>query len=800
MRANNATLTMADFFGAFFPDENETICLRTFKPKDAPSDLQISPKKSETNRKKIQEVESIAELKKANQYSGVYFVVNSGGHSDSEIRRYNAFFAENDNRSLEEQHSALDNAPILPSIRVKTKKSIHAYWLIDGDCSEEDWREIQIRLIQHFGSDEKIKNPSRCMRVPFLNHVSFDDDKPQYVKVEIESFDSEKKFTCEEMKSAFLRVEMSKESKVMETVTTVTRVTTSEQKFETWNELNAELGLRIIQHSSEVRSNGNYQMRCPVHNGQTDDSLFFNPMNKVICCTNGCEHSDILRAFGLPTKPDLSLKSNESKVSQSGRILEITKQVEFFVNQEEEPFACIKINGCQENCPVDSKTFKEWVRKTYYETFKEVPNENALTDALGTLAGKAKYEGEKKQVFIRRAELDDAIFLDLANDKRQVVKITENGWEIISDCPIKFRRVGTQKPLPLPEKGGSLQEVDQFLNVRKEDLALVKAWLVTALRTNIPYPILIFSGQMNCGKSTSAKVICELIDPNLGELLSNVKNDENLFIAANNRVIVPLDNISFVSESLSDMLCGISTGSSFTKRKNYSDTNEIILKAKNPILITGIGDIATREDFLSRCVILDLPVLQRRIDDSTFWADFYKALPRIFGALLDTVSESLKEVKFVKAEDTDLRMLDFARLGTSIEKCLALSEGKFIQIYRENYKNVKRLILDSNITVTLLMKFMNDKPEWLGTATELYDHLNKLTNYLNQKRFPKSPIGLSNTLERLGKNLLTEGIDIDRRREGGTGRKLILIKNLGFSSSQSSQSSQLDTEQQPLCF
>ena len=798
--SNEEKLSVTKFLGAFFPDENESIFLRTFRAKDVPKEIEIYPKVFETTLSTLpKDAVTKNELIELNENSGVYFVVNSGGNSDAEIHRYNAFFVENDNLLMEEQHRALNNAPIQPSVRVETKKSVHAYWLIDGDCSEEEWREIQSRLISYFDGDEKIKNPSRCMRLPFFDYVSFNGNGREEKLVEIAVFNPEKRFTVEEMKKAFPQVEVPVEPKKSETVTTVTTVTTSEQNFETWAELNAELGLRIVQNGKR-RSNGNYQIKCPVHNGKSDDSLFFNPKTKAIYCTNECSYPEILRAFGLPTKPENINQNKEPKTTQSGQIMELTKNIEVFVSQEDEPFACISVNGYKENWAIESKTFKDWISRSFYEKYKQVPNENSIKDALAALAGKAKYEGEKRQVFIRRAEHNGAIYIDLANENRQVVKITANGWELISDCPVKFRKVGGLKPLPIPERNGSLNELDRFLNVKEKDLALIKAWLVTALRTNIPYPILIFSGQQNCGKSTATKILCDLIDPNVGELLDKPKNEEALYIAANNRLIVPLDNLSYINEDLSDMLCRVSTGASYLKRKNYTDTDETILKAKNPILINGIGDIATREDFLSRCVILDLPVLETRLDETSFWNDFYKVLPGIFGALLDTVSASLRNFESVKLENTDLRMLDFARLGTSIEKYLGLTDGEFIEIYRENYKNIRRLILDNNIVVSLLLKFMNDKPEWTGTATELYDHLDRMTNYSNQKRFPKSAIGLGNALERLGKNLLAEGIDIDKDREGGTGRRLIKITNLNFYSSHSSHSSQNSDGQQSLGF
>jgi len=50
----------------------------------------------------------------------------------------------------------LDNAPIQPNIGVEMKKGILAYWLINGDCSEEEWKDIQAGLIQYFNGDKSI--------------------------------------------------------------------------------------------------------------------------------------------------------------------------------------------------------------------------------------------------------------------------------------------------------------------------------------------------------------------------------------------------------------------------------------------------------------------------------------------------------------------------------------------------------------------------------------------------------------------------------------------------------------------
>lgn len=183
---------------------DETICFRSFKPKDAPDNRQNKPLTFSVTRKQLQNDTALqARLKSANEESGLYFVVNAGGNQDREISPFNAFFVENDKLSIAEQQKRLDESPLAPSIRIETKKSVHAYWLIEGGCNESEWRDVQNRLIAKFDGDKAIHNPSRVMRLPFFNHVSYEEGKLSYKRVEIVDFVLERRYTLAEMQLAF---------------------------------------------------------------------------------------------------------------------------------------------------------------------------------------------------------------------------------------------------------------------------------------------------------------------------------------------------------------------------------------------------------------------------------------------------------------------------------------------------------------------------------------------------------------------------------------------------------------------
>ncbi len=536
------------------------------------------------------------DLERKNINSGIYFVVNSGGNVDKYITRYNAFFVENDNLPLEQQQEALDSCLIQPSIRVKTKKSIHGYWLIDGECSEDDWRNIQARLISYFGGDPLIKNPSRCMRLPFFNHVSYDGTKFEYKEVEVVAFAPSQRFTVEQMKEAFPSPVSESEN-----VTGCDDVTTdnTNQGYETWESLNGELGRRIAQQG-KLNGRGKYEMRCPNHNGKTETSLFFDPNRNSMVCLAGCSHSAILQAFGLPTSPtkEKEVEYREAKQTPATLLVALAEEIELFSSESDDSYATISVNGHNETWAIESKTFQSWLGKRYYQIHNQAPSKYALEEAIGMLDGEAKFgfECEKKQVFTRIAESDDAIYLDLANEKWEALKITCNGWEVVSDYPVKFRRTKGMKPIPAPVKGGSLNELDKFLNIHDDDLVLVKAWLIACLKPKMPYPILVLHGEQGSAKSTAAQVLCELVDPNEASLRSEPRNEQDLAIAATNRLVVAFDNLSGIKNSLSDASCRISTGGGFGTRKLHTDAEEKISTLQNPILLNGIDALATRRD------------------------------------------------------------------------------------------------------------------------------------------------------------------------------------------------------------
>jgi len=82
------------------------------------------------------------------------------------------------------------------------------------------------------------------------------------------------------------------------------------------------------------------------------------------------------------------------------------------------------------------------------------------------------------------------------------VEITPCGWQVINESPVRFRRTRAMLPLPMPKKGGSVNQLRSFLNVDDDCWRLIVGWLLATFRPRGPYPILALFAEHGAGKTT----------------------------------------------------------------------------------------------------------------------------------------------------------------------------------------------------------------------------------------------------------------------------------------------------------
>jgi hypothetical protein len=452
--------------------------------------------------------------------------------------------------------------------------------------------------------------------------------------------------------------------------------------------------------------------------------------------------------------------------SQADRLVLLAEGAELFHSQgaDSEPYATIDVGNHRETWPINSKGFRRYLSRLFYESEKRVPASQALQDALGVLGAQAMFDGPAQDVAVRIGQLDTRIYLDLVDEAWRCAEITANGWRIIPNGPIKFIGRRGMLPLPDPVRGGSVDELRQLVNIQNNDhWQLFIAWLLAALRVGRPCPILVVNGEQGSAKTTLCKIARALIDPNASPLRRPPRDERDLMIAAANSRLVALDNLSGLPPWLSDGLCTLCTGGGLGVRQLYTDDEERLFEGMRPILVNGIEDVAIRPDFLDRAISLTLEYIddRRRLTESEIWARFEQARPRILGALLNVVSVALGSLPTVRLREKP-RMADFAEWAAAAELALGWEPGAILAAYARNRRLLNLVAFEGSAIAVPIMRLMEPISEWSGTSKQLLDAISPLVDEATRKckDWPSSPRGLSGQLRRLASNLRREGIDV----------------------------------------
>ena len=270
----------------------------------------------------------------------------------------------------------------------------------------------------------------------------------------------------------------------------------------------------------------------------------------------------------------------------------------------------------RETYRVRSKPFRSWLAHRFYVAIKGAPNSEAMQSALGVIEARAVFDGPEIAVQVRVAGQAGKLYLDLADEKWRAVEIDADGWRVISSPPVRFRRAAGMLALPEPVSGGSINALRPLINVRKGkdgdvDFVLVVAWLLAVLRDVGPYPVLGLSGEHGVAKSMMSRLLRALIDPNTAPLRALPREDRDLFITANNGLVLGFDNVSGIPPWISDTLCRLATGGGFSVRQLYTDDSEMLFDAMRPAILNGIEDVATRPDLADRAILLTLEIYPR---------------------------------------------------------------------------------------------------------------------------------------------------------------------------------------------
>jgi len=471
-----------------------------------------------------------------------------------------------------------------------------------------------------------------------------------------------------------------------------------------------------------------------------------------------------------------SLEKESGKKSQAESMLDIASAIELFRSERTEPFVRVKVNEHSENWPLRSKIFKTWLcHQMFLETGKP-PNTQAVEEALNVMSGNCLFGSKTHELSVRVARVGDVIYLDMGDGLWRAIEIAKEGWRIVDQPPILFRRYVAMGNHVEPIGGGTLDTLRQFLNLSNDDdWYLLLAWLVAALVPDIPHPPLVIHGEQGSAKSTCARLIGTLVDPSLAPLRSEPSDQKEWVQVADHSWLVTLDNVSRLQPWLSDALCRAVTGDALTKRELYTNDDDILYCFRRVICLTGIGVVAQRADLLDRSVLLGLepiPPAQRQLE-ADILQSFENVRPAIFGALLDTLSAVLNELPNARLKKPP-RMADFACIGVAVERVLGWPEGVFMRAYRANIRCQHEEAIDASSVASAVRTLMSDETAWEGSCQQLLDVLGEYVG--TEGKMPRTARGMREALQRAAPNLRAVGIRVEFAQRTSSSRVVSLTR------------------------
>jgi len=324
----------------------------------------------------------------------------------------------------------------------------------------------------------------------------------------------------------------------------------------------------------------------------------------------------------------LQQKENKNKVAQKLGIFIPKKVIKHITNPIDALIRVIEINIKKGNIKVlydgtstfilrdglwlnlDSTEAKLYILKIAKITINKTPGEDSLKrvkDAIMVIA----HDLGIKPTPPKRVTWDGEDLLYNAGD--HVIRITKNGYKIEDHNEyFQYIEFGINQPRP---KDSNLKSIEKIIFNLCPPLPQQEKviWLVRLISLYIPEiqkPAMIFRGDPGSGKTTLSKITKSLFDPTKQVALTRIDTrDLSIFFNYNDFGI--LDNITYLTEEISNLLCSVVTGGTITERKLYTNMEMVIWELNATFDLTTIGLRGAKEDLVDRALLLDFRKIKK---------------------------------------------------------------------------------------------------------------------------------------------------------------------------------------------
>jgi hypothetical protein len=272
---------------------------------------------------------------------------------------------------------------------------------------------------------------------------------------------------------------------------------------------------------------------------------------------------------------------------------------------------------------------------------------------------------------------------------------------------------------------------------------------------------------MGSGKTTAGRVVKRTWDPTAPE---TVRYDPRDFLQKTAHCYVPmLDNLSALPDSAADTLCRLVTGEADSRRKLYTDDEDVIVELRRAVILNAINVPTDRGDVLDRSLVVELeriPDKGRRTEE-VLWECFEADHPAFLGAALGVLAQAIAHKPSLRLSRRP-RLADWGEYAAAAYEVMGWGAETFLADWDEVVQAQNRSTLDGSPVAQAVIKFMEDRESYEGTSTDLHKKLEGVAEEIGvsiarDKAWPKSARWLWRRMQEVVPLLVAVGIETSRR-------------------------------------
>jgi hypothetical protein len=189
-------------------------------------------------------------------------------------------------------------------------------------------------------------------------------------------------------------------------------------------------------------------------------------------------------------------------------------------------------------------------------------------------------------------------------------------------------------------------------------------------------PLLIIEGAPGSGKSLSLQLIQWMLLGDVKPLSISKSQEDDFGVLILRNPIALLDNLDSYIEWVADKVCSYTTTGVFTKRKLYSDNEEVVIRPHSFIAVASKNPASfRREDTVDRSIIIRLERRHVFTRARKMIESIVEDRPKLLGEYVYYVNEMVKLMREGAYTEVDVegevhRMGDYAALGRIVGQVL----------------------------------------------------------------------------------------------------------------------------------